>query len=124
MEREFKVGERVKIIKSSAKNEIGMTGLITLNDGSGIFPLTVVLDLNDLDFSETICNHNELELIEEPKKNTTTTFLNNPIECISIKDTRLERLEDLLKAVNVLGSLGLEVALKITVEFDGKKIEL
>lgn len=41
-----------------------------------------------------------------------------------IKNISLERLEELIKAVNTLGSLGVEVKLKITVEIDGKKVEL
>ena len=43
---------------------------------------------------------------------------------MDIKDIRLEKLKDLIKAVNTLGSLGVEVKLKITIELDGKKIEL
>jgi hypothetical protein len=173
MERQFKVGERVEIIKSSIEDEVGMTGLITYNDGSSSLPLKVVFDLNNENSEDTWCNHNDLKLIEEPKrefkvgdrvatkhnesryndnlgvivritdshmslkveyyvpnsdKSDYDWYTSKELELIeehtSIKDTRLERLEDLLKAVNMLGGLGLEVALKITVEIDGKKIEL
>jgi hypothetical protein len=45
-------------------------------------------------------------------------------ETTPIKDTRLERLDELIKAVNTLGEFGKQVELKITIELDGKKIEL
>ena len=43
---------------------------------------------------------------------------------MDIKDIRLDKLKQLIKAVNTLGSLGVEVKLKITVEIDGKKVQL
>ena len=41
---------------------------------------------------------------------------------MDIKDIRLEKLKELIKAVNTLGEFGKEVELKITIELDGKKI--
>ena len=43
---------------------------------------------------------------------------------MDIKDIRLDKLKQLIKAVNTLGSLAVEVKLKITVEIDGKKVQL
>ena len=41
---------------------------------------------------------------------------------MNIEDIRLEKLKELIKAVNTLGEFGKEVELKITIELDGKKI--
>ena len=43
---------------------------------------------------------------------------------MNIKDERLNKLKQLIKAVNTLGEFGKEVELKVTIELDGKKIEL
>jgi hypothetical protein len=105
MEREFKVGDKIVVVNCSSGEHNGKKGVVIKNDRTDSLPFHVELqDCVTEWFSES-----EIQSIEEPKP---------------IKDTRLERLEDLIKAVNVLGGLGLEVALKITVEIDGKKIEL
>jgi hypothetical protein len=50
--------------------------------------------------------------------------LNLKRKIMDIKDIRLEKLKQLIKAVNTLGEFGKQVELKITIELDGKKIEL
>ena len=64
----------------------------------------------------------ENQLIEEPKGKTLERIKKD--YSYPIKDIRLEKLKQLIKAVNTLGEFGRQVELKITIELDGKKIEL
>jgi hypothetical protein len=69
-------------------------------------------------------SESSLELIEEPIIFNKEAVKAIKEKCYSIKDIRLEKLKQLIKAVNTLGEFGKQVELKITIELDGKKIEL
>jgi len=116
MKKEFKVGDRVKVVNKDSSLFNRESTIIETNKGR-LHPY--VIEIMDMPYASK-----DLELIEEAKEKTIVTFSDNPINYIEIKDTRLERLDELIKAVNTLGSLGVEVELKITIELDGKKIEL
>jgi hypothetical protein len=64
----------------------------------------------------------ENQLIEELKGKTLEQIKKD--YSYPIKDIRLEKLKELIKAVNTLGEFGKEVELNITIELDGKKVEL
>ena len=99
MKREFKVGDRVRVIDCKSTffgDELDITSI----HESHLYPIKT---------KGMIFRRQDLELIKE---------------ATPIKNISLERLDELTKAVNTLGSLGVEVKLKITVEIDGKKIEL
>ena len=113
----FKVGDKVKSleIKDSLKYS-NREGIITELDGKDF-----IVSFNGSDVW-TYLNEKELELIEEPKGKTLEQIKKD--YSYPIKDIRLDKLKQLIKAVNTLGEFGKEVELKITIELDGKKIEL
>ena len=105
MKRKFKVGDEIIVVNCSEGKHNDKKGVITKDEESECVPFKVKFVDGGLEWFE----ESEIELIEEPTP---------------IKNTSLERLDELIKAVNTLGSLGVEVNLKITVEIDGKKVEL
>lgn len=90
----FKVGDKVIVKKD------GRVGFI-IPDELSYYDYRVEFK----DYTELFYEYN-LELIEEPK----------PI--------KQNRLEELINALNTLGSLGIELDVKITAEINGKKVEL
>ena len=113
----FKVGDRVRTLQlEDSEAYSNRVGVITGIDG-----MDFVVSFNGSD-DWTYFYEEELELIEEPKGKTLEQIKKD--YSYSIKDIRLDKLKQLIKAVNTLGSLGVEVKLKITVEIDGKKVQL
>lgn len=97
----FKVGDKVKVTdKISAWYNDEVT-IVRLND-LVMYEYTVKSKGSILGYFR----EKDLELIEESK----------PI--------KQNRLEELINALNTLGSLGIELDVKITAEINGKKVEL
>lgn len=90
----FKVGDRVR------DKKYGREGVIISDKQSHYNYRVEFEDYTELFYEE------DLELIEETK----------PI--------KQNRLEELINALNTLGSLGIELDVKITAEINGKKVEL
>ena len=107
----FKVGDRV-----STKHGKGTVKFI----GNGIFPPHAI-ELDEIDNAGHSCDG-------YCKDGSGVWFSLDAITLIEettpIKDIRLDKLKQLIKAANTLGEFGKEVELKITIELEGKKIEL
>ena len=99
----FKVGDKVRVMVEESVL-FGRCCFIVDVKNANIYPYEVKCE-----YGYDIFKEEELELIEDTKE---------------IKDIRLDKLKQLIKAVNTLGEFGKEVELKITIELDGKKIEL
>lgn len=137
MKREFKVGDRVSTSHKDRRynNKVGIITNIE-NCIDELMPFWVCYDGGGYDWYK----EDELTLIEEDKEEDkeeyfielNTKRVKEMIDKYKIespiikhtKDFRLQKIKDLIKAVNTLGSLGVEIKLKITVEIDGKKVEL
>jgi hypothetical protein len=106
----FKVGDRVS-------TEYGKGTIKFIDDDST--PYAVEYD-EKLYFGHS-CDGNCKDSYGYWRKEEQLTLIE---ETTPIKDIRLDKLKQLIKAVNTLGEFGKEVELKITIELDGKKIEL
>ena len=116
----FKVGDKVRVLDRSSLY-FGEIGLVVSLYVDCYHPYKVSVDdeLGGIVFKEE-----DLELIEEPKESLIDELVDAFEIPKLIKDIRLDKLKQLIKAVNTLGEFGKEVELKITIELDGKKIEL
>lgn len=139
MKRKFKVGDRVS-------TEYGKGTVKFVVDGN-FRPYGISLDnkrvnghdcnSKDIEYGHGYwANEDELTLIEEDKEEyfieLNTKRVKELIDKYKIespiikhtKDFRLQKVKELIKAVNTLEEFGKKVELKITIELDGKKIEL
>jgi hypothetical protein len=114
----FKVGDEIIVVNCSEGKDNGKKGVIENDHESGSIPYLIRLD----DGSNNWFNESEIELIEEPKGKTLEQIKKD--YSYPVKDIRLDKLKQLIKAVNTLGEFGKQVELKITIELDGKKVEL
>lgn len=103
--KKYNIGDKVRDKKYKRE------GSIIESEGLYIFAYRVQFD----GYTELFFEH-ELELIEESKPICDLPIIEYPI--------KQNRLEELITALNTLGSLGIELDVKITVEIDGKKVEL
>jgi hypothetical protein len=98
----FKVGDRVRTLNlEDAPSYSNREGVVWAVDNNGEYKVSFNNNSDWTYFSSV-----ELELIEEPK----------PIKS--------NRLKELTTALNILGSLGIELDVKIYAEINGKKISL
>ena len=116
----FKVGDKVRVLEEESLY-FGKIGLVSRVDINCEYPYKV--SVND-ERGGIIYKEEDLELIEEYKESLIDELVNDFKKPKLIKDERLNKLKQLIKAVNTLGEFGKEVELKITIELDGKKIEL
>ena len=116
----FKVGDKVRVLDRSSlySGEIGLVVSLYISC-SHPYKVSVDDELGGIVFKEE-----DLELIEEPIIFNKEAIKAIKEKCYPIKDIRLDKLKQLIKAVNTLGEFGKQVELKITIELDGKKIEL
>ena len=112
----FKVGDKVRVLESKSKL-FGKEGVITTVKVSSLYPYAV-----EGESAWSVFVEEDLELIEEPKGKTLEQIKKD--YSYPVKDIRLDKLKQLIKAVNTLGEFGKQVELKITIELDGNKIEL
>ena len=98
----FKAGDKVRVLEEDSLyfGKIGLVSRVHINREC---PYKVSVDGEHCGI---IYKEEHLELIEESK----------PI--------KTNRLEELTTALNILGSLGIELDVKIHAEVNGKKIEL
>ena len=114
----FKVGDKVRVNQYKGDILFGVVKEIMRGD----YPVCVDINsnydmycsLDSLSFMEDVSIGDRLDMAIKDLKDHN----------IKIKDIRLDKLKQLIKAVNTLGEFGKEVELKITIELDGKKIEL
>ena len=130
----FKVGDKVRVLEEDSLY-FGRIGLVSQVCIDNVYPYKVSVDEG---YGGIVYEEQYLELIEEPKESLldelrkykypkpiiTFSDKESKPSIIKIKDERLNKLKQLIKAVNTLGEFGKEVELKITIELDGKKIEL
>ena len=110
----FKVGDKVKSLEIKGLEIISnREGVIT-----GMDEMDFVVSFNGSDGKRNYFNEEELELIEEPKESKYFRDENQPIAI------KTNRLEELTTALNILGSLGIELDVKIHAEINGQKVEL
>ena len=129
----FKVGDKVRVLVEESLF-FGKDCVVVCVRTGAMYPYEVECNVRYSFYKEE-----DLQLIEEPKEDFNIQFEKSLVEdmikkygivspsiepLIKIKDERLNKLKQLIKAVNTLGEFGKEVELKVTIELDGKKIEL
>jgi len=127
----FKVGDKVRVLEEESIL-FGKDSVVIGVTNTRVFPYEV-----EREDGYSIFKEEDLELIEESKESLIDELkklqYKKPIitfskgkkpSIVKIKDIRLDKLKQLIKSVNTLGEFGKEVELKITIELDGKKIEL
>ena len=102
------IGDKIRVVDCAENKHNGKLGKIVDFDTLGEPSLKVTFSDEVFD-DEWFCAY-ELELMESTKKEP--------------KPIKTNRLEELTTALNTLGSLGIELDVKIHAEINGKKIEL
>ena len=114
----FKVGDNVRVLVEKSAL-FGKDCVVVGVEGSMMYPYEV-----ECNVGYSVYKEEDLQLIEEPKESLIDELVNDFDKPKLIKDERLNRLEELTTALNILGSLGIELDVKIHAEVNGKKIEL
>ena len=100
----FKVGDKVRVLDDKSIL-FGKECVVTIAGGNSDYPYKV-----EFDEGYSIYKEEDLELIEEPKE--------------EVKPIKTNRLEEITTALNILGSLGIELDVKIYAEINGKVVVL
>lgn len=110
----FKVGDKVRV---EVEGEAGLlTGVVREITGSEDYPYLVDISSNYNMYCSKESLSNVYDVTIEERSDNIIKDLKKPIKS--------NRLEELTTALNTLGSLGIELDIKIYAEINGKKISL
>jgi len=116
----FKVGDNVRVLVEKSAL-FGKDCVVVGVEGSMMYPYEV-----ECNVGYSVYKEEDLQLIEEPKESLIDGLVNDfkKPKLFRTKPIKTNRLEELTTALNILGSLGIELDVKIYAEVNGKKIEL